>query len=146
MKCKKVYIIINSISLDLLNIKNEYSAIKPSSVMEDSFNNSGFMNTYMQQPQINVNPNININLKPYDGTSLNKINNYSSITSTNITNNQGISTTTKNNSTVSTISQKKKSISGSNGIMNKKAQNNPPSTLKKNHPISGNKKPSNLKK
>lgn len=113
--------------------------------MEDSFNNSEFMNTYMQQPQISVNPNININIKPNEGMLLNKMNNYSSITSTNITNNQDISTT-KNKSTVSTLNQKKKSVPGSTVALNKKIQNNPPPSIKKNNPINGSKKPSNLKK
>ena len=59
--------------------------------MEDSFNNSGFMNTYMQQPMVNVNPNINFNIKN-DGTSINKISSISTVSNTNITNNQNIQT------------------------------------------------------
>lgn len=85
-----------------MNIKNEYSAIKPPSVMEDSFNNSGFMNTYMQQPMVSVNPNMNLNIKN-EGTSINKLSSISTVSNTNITNN----IQTKNNSNIS----KKKNVS-----------------------------------
>ena len=86
-----------------MNIKNEYSAIKPPSVMEDSFNNSGFMNTYMQQPMVTVNPNMNLNIKN-EGTSINKLSSISTVSNTNITNSlvfSSLSSNLKCNNTMS---------------------------------------------
>ena len=76
MKCKKVNLFF-LIVLDLANIKNEFSAIKSNSIMEDSFNNSGFMN--------NNNIQLNMNIPS-------KISNYSTVSNTNImVNNKNIS-------------------------------------------------------
>ena len=96
----------------MANIKNEFSAIKPSpgSMMEeDSFNNSGFMNpSYQQQNIFNMNMN--------NGPS--KISNYSTVSNTNImVNNKNISNSNINNSI-------KKNVNVGNNYNNNNINNN----------------------
>ena len=97
MKCKKVNLFF-LIVLDLANIKNEFSAIKSNSIMEDSFNNSGFMN--------NNNIQLNMNIPS-------KISNYSTVSNTNImVNNKNISNS--NNSIKKNVNVGNKNISNNN--------------------------------
>ena len=106
MKCKKVNLFF-LIVLDLANIKNEFSAIKSNSIMEDSFNNSGFMNpSYQHQNIFNMNMN-NMN------NVASKISNYSTVSNTNImVNNKNISNS--NNSIKKNVNVGNKNISNNN--------------------------------